>query len=659
MPSDLDPLALDDAAFHRQLVDRPAHRFAGDLLVREGHLEEDPSRLDVGHPPFRRTLAGTHPGLGRLLGDRLVREHGDPDLAATADVPRHGDTGRLDLPVGQVRRFQRLDAELAERHPGTALRRTVPVRVVRLAEALRGLARHQHWSALLLFDRCRRSGAGFGTHAGRLRRNGPAGFGAAGRGTRRTGAQPPRTVGPLGPLPPRARWPRLGRCLAARYGVTLVDPGLHTDAAEGGTRLEEAVLDVGPQRVQRYPALAVELRAGHLGSAQAAGALHPDALHERVLHRRLHRLAHRPAEADPGRELLGDRLRNELRVRLRALHLQDVQLHLLAGQLLQRATDPVGLGALAADDDARSGGVDVDAYPVAGALDVHFGDSGALQVLGHHLADLDVLRDVVLVQLVGVPPALPVGRDAEPEPVRVNLLTHYSVSSSADSSASAAAALVAAAFLAAVFFAALVAFFARSAVSRATSTAGLFDSSTSSVAGSAFLAGAAFFAGAAAFLPGTTGRDGAALAPTDSTTMVMWQVRLRMRYARPCARGRNRFSVGPSSTYASATSNASGSSRSLFSAFAIALASTLYTGTLAACGANCSTVNACCAGRPRTRLTTRRAFVAEMRTCRATARAPGSATSLLVGIGCPVLYPFPGPPSGGGSSGRPSRGPCT
>src|SRR5262249_55375769 len=152
-----------------------------------------------------------------------------------------------------------------------------------------------------------------------------------------------------------------------------------------------------------------------------------------------------------------------------------------------------------ADDDTRPGGVDVDAYPVPGALDVHLGDAGTLQALGHHLADLHVLRDVVLVQLVGVPPTLPVGRDAEPEPVRVNLLTHYSVSSSAAS---------------------------------AVSSAGV----------AAFLAGAAFFAAPA------PGRTGVAVA-TDSTWMVMWQVRLRIRYARPCARGRNRLSVGPSSTY--------------------------------------------------------------------------------------------------------------
>src|SRR6266536_3560866 len=634
MPSDLSPFALDDAALHRQLVNRATHRLTRDRLIREGHLKQDPARLDVRHPTLRRALAGTHPGLGRLLGDCLVREHSDPDLAATTDVPGHGDTGRLDLPVGQVCRLQRLDAELAERHPGSALRRTVPVRVVRLAEALRGLTRHQHWSALLLLDRRDRTGTschvdlvGTGRSCRRDRLDrGAAGLGTTGGRSGGAGTQPARPLGPLGTLPARAGGTRLGRRLPTRYGVALIDPDLHADAPEGGTRLEEPVLDVGAQRVQRYPALPVELAAGHLGAAQAPGALHPDALDDRVLHGRLHRLAHRPTEADPAGQLLGDALRNQLGIRLGALDLKDVELHLLAGELLQLAADPVGLGALAADDDARTGGVDVDADPVPGALDVHLGDAGALQALGHHLADLDILRDVVLVQLVGVPPALPVGRDAEPEPVRVNLLTHYSVSSSA-------------AVLAAAFFAAFLA--------GAFLAAGAGAAGSVSSAGSVAFAGAAF---AAAFLAGP-GRTGAAVA-TDSTTTVMWQVRLRIRYARPCARGRNRFSVGPSSTYASATRSESASSRSLFSALAMALASTLYTGVLAACGANCSTVSASFAGRPRTRLTTRRAFVAEMRTCRATARAPGSATSLLVGIECP--YPLPVTRlTGGGSSGRP------
>ena len=97
-------------------------------------------------------------------------------------------------------------------------------------------------------------------------------------------------------------------------------------------------------------------------------------------------------------ELLGDALRDQLRVDLGVLHLEDVQLHLLAGELLQLAADAVGLGAAAADDDARTGGVDVDADPVTGALDLDLGDAGALHALGHQLADRDVLLDVVAVR---------------------------------------------------------------------------------------------------------------------------------------------------------------------------------------------------------------------------------------------------------------------
>src|SRR6478735_9028785 len=52
--------------------------------------------------------------------------------------------------------------------------------------------------------------------------------------------------------------------------VALVDPDLHADAAEGRAGLEEAVVDVRAERVQRHPTLAVELRAAHLRAAEAA-----------------------------------------------------------------------------------------------------------------------------------------------------------------------------------------------------------------------------------------------------------------------------------------------------------------------------------------------------------------------------------------------------
>src|SRR5579875_779180 len=172
-----------------------------------------------------------------------------------------------------------------------------------------------------------------------------------------------------------------GRSLLARQllggEVALVDPDLHADAAEGGAGLVEAVVDVRAQRVQRHTTLAVELGAAHLGAVQPAGDHDPDALGTGPLGR-LHALAHGAPEIDTGRQLLGDALSDELRIGLGVLDLEDVQLHLLAGQLLQRTAQAVGLGATAADDDARTGGVDVHTHAVTGALDLDLADAGAL-----------------------------------------------------------------------------------------------------------------------------------------------------------------------------------------------------------------------------------------------------------------------------------------
>ena len=96
---------------------------------------------------------------------------------------------------------------------------------------------------------------------------------------------------------------------------------------------------------------------------------------------RLHALTHGATEGDAGGQLLGDGLGHQLSVDLGVLDLEDVQLDLLAGQLLQVAADTVGLGAAAADDDARTRGVDVDADAVTGALDLNLRDAGALHAL--------------------------------------------------------------------------------------------------------------------------------------------------------------------------------------------------------------------------------------------------------------------------------------
>src|SRR5207245_613313 len=141
----------------------------------------------------------------------------------------------------------------------------------------------------------------------------------------------------LRPAPPAARGddssglPALARGLAHGHGrlaadlvlpgdsvgedVALVDPDLHADTAEGGLGLAEAVVDVGPEGVQGDAALAVGLAAGHLRAAEAAGALHPDALGPGLLHG-LDGPLHGPAEAHAAGQLIGDALGDQRRVQL-------------------------------------------------------------------------------------------------------------------------------------------------------------------------------------------------------------------------------------------------------------------------------------------------------------------------------------------------------
>src|SRR5512133_2064916 len=125
-------------------------------------------------------------------------------------------------------------------------------------------------SALLLrLSRCgrdRRTLASVPT--GSASRGRPAGIRATSCRSGRTRPATTRSVRPVSPVPATPRRGSLDRGFPTWHGVTLVDPDLHADPAEGRTGLEEAVLDVGPQRVQRNPALAVELGAAHFRTTE-------------------------------------------------------------------------------------------------------------------------------------------------------------------------------------------------------------------------------------------------------------------------------------------------------------------------------------------------------------------------------------------------------
>src|ERR1700722_12220883 len=186
-------LSGNESCLDRQLVDRAGQRFPRDLLVGVTQLEQHAAWLYVGDPPFRRTLARTHAGFGRLLGQRTVREDVDPHLAATLDVPVDRDTSGLDLPVGDVGVLQRLDAIVTEAHRRPAAGDATLPGVVLLA--VLDLAGNQHDSALRALGavRARRFDGGLGGSLGRHldggrvldTRCGTTGIGARRGGTRR------------------------------------------------------------------------------------------------------------------------------------------------------------------------------------------------------------------------------------------------------------------------------------------------------------------------------------------------------------------------------------------------------------------------------------------------------------------------------------------
>src|SRR5690606_28770984 len=98
-----------------QLGGGQAERFASQSFADTLHFIQHLAGLDFGDPEFRITLAVTHTDFGRLLGDRLIGEHTDPDTATALDVTVDRTTGGFDLTGGQAATVGGLEAEFAER----------------------------------------------------------------------------------------------------------------------------------------------------------------------------------------------------------------------------------------------------------------------------------------------------------------------------------------------------------------------------------------------------------------------------------------------------------------------------------------------------------------------------------------------------------------
>jgi hypothetical protein len=123
-------------------------------------------------------------------------------------------------------------------------------------------------------------------------------------------------------------------------------------------------------------------------------------------------------------QLLGDRLRDELRVELGALDLEDVDLDLLARDLVQVLAQGVDLAAGLPDHDAGTRGADVDLHLVGVLLDRDVRETGVRELLDDVLADLDVLGEILREVALVEPVRLPIVDVAHAHRLGMNLLSH-------------------------------------------------------------------------------------------------------------------------------------------------------------------------------------------------------------------------------------------
>src|ERR1700693_2337825 len=210
------------------------------------------------------------------------------------------------------------------------------------------------------------------------------------------------------------------------HDLALEDPHLDPAGAVGRARGGDAGIDVGAERVQRHPALAIPFHPRDLGAAEPARAVDADALGAQA-HGRLHGAFHRPAECDAALQLLRDRFRDQLRIELGLADLDDIDDHVGIGELRHAPAQLFDVGALLADHHARTRRMDRHPGLLVRTLDHDLRHRGLLELLHQLLADLHVLvQQHAVAALAGVPARIPRSVDAETQPDRIYLLTHWS-----------------------------------------------------------------------------------------------------------------------------------------------------------------------------------------------------------------------------------------
>src|SRR5262249_37663295 len=114
----------------------------------------------------------------------------------------------------------------------------------------------------------------------------------------------------------------------------------------------------------------------------------------------------------------------KLCVKLRLVHLDDVDEHLAVGALAELSLELLNFRTLAPDHNARTGGANQEAQLVAWTLDFHRAHAGSLQLVAQLSLELHVFYQELVVVTLAEPARTPRFVHSQPESIRMDFLSH-------------------------------------------------------------------------------------------------------------------------------------------------------------------------------------------------------------------------------------------
>ena len=201
-----------------------------------------------------------------------------------------------------------------------------------------------------------------------------------------------------------------GNELGSAIDDTTANPHLDTNTAISGVSLGVGIIDIGTQGVKRSTTLFEVLATSDFGTTDTTGDGDLDTFGTST-HRGSDGVLDGAAVLDTAFNLFGNVLGNENGIHLGAFHLADVDLHILASELLELLTQFVNLGTRTTDNQTRTSRVNRDGEQLKSTLNVNLGDASLGKTGVEIFTDLVVLNELLFKSSSAKPVRIPSADD--------------------------------------------------------------------------------------------------------------------------------------------------------------------------------------------------------------------------------------------------------